>query len=221
MNYPLLHGQGHYPLTQITVGQRLHPEVAVAFLKMQQSAHSDGIGLDIYSSFRSFTTQQVIWDQKWQGKRPILDDNNQPLDYDTLNNQQRLMAILRWSSLPGASRHHWGTDLDIFDTSSLPTGDKLRLISQEYAPGGHQHKLWCWLNQNACKFGFSFPYAKDIGGVGVEPWHISYVSLSQIFQHDLTLGSLAQCISRSQIEGRNKVLEQLEIIYHQFITIKE
>ncbi len=33
--------------------------------------------------------------------------------------QQKLSAILRWSALPGASRHHWGCDFDVFAHQSF------------------------------------------------------------------------------------------------------
>ncbi len=35
---------------------------------------------------------------------------------------ERVAAILVWSALPGASRHHWGTDCDVIDAAALPPG---------------------------------------------------------------------------------------------------
>ena len=55
-------------------------------------------------------------------ERPLLDANNQPLDALQLGETERLHAILHWSALPGTSRHHWGTDLDIYDPDCLPAG---------------------------------------------------------------------------------------------------
>jgi hypothetical protein len=51
---------------------------------------------------------------------PLLDAHNQPLDALQLGETERLHAILHWSALPGTSRHHWGTDLDIYDPTACP-----------------------------------------------------------------------------------------------------
>ena len=93
---------------------RLLPTTAQAFCLMQQAAHADGLDLALASRYRSFARQQIIWDEKFNGQRPVLDAQSHPLDIHTLNDQARILAILRWSALPGTSRHHWGSDMDIY-----------------------------------------------------------------------------------------------------------
>jgi len=51
--------------------------------------------------------QAEIWNAKAAGLRPVLDANEQPIDTGTLSERELVFAILRWSALPGASRHHW------------------------------------------------------------------------------------------------------------------
>jgi len=45
-------------------------------------------------------------------------------------------AILHWSALPGASRHHWGTEIDVIDRAALADGRKAQLIPAEYGADG-------------------------------------------------------------------------------------
>ena len=79
------------------------------------------------SSFRDFERQQLIWNGKFSGERKVHDDAGNPLDLALLDDWQKAQAILRWSALPGGSRHHWGTEIDIFDPDLLPQGQSLQL----------------------------------------------------------------------------------------------
>ena len=87
-------------------------------------------------------------------------------------------AILLWSALPGASRHHWGTDVDVVDRSACPPGYRPQLMTAEFAPRGIFAKLDGWLAANMGHFGFFRPYTRDRGGVLPEPWHLSYAPVS-------------------------------------------
>ncbi|MCV5359665.1 M15 family metallopeptidase, partial [Escherichia coli] len=89
-----------------------------------------------------------IWNGKWRGERPLLDASSQPIDALQLCEIERLHAILRWSALPGTSRHHWGTDLDIYDPDCLPAGTKLALEPWEYEAGGWFADLSEWLSDH-------------------------------------------------------------------------
>ncbi len=94
------------------------------------------------------------------------------MDTASLSDEQKVRAILRWSALPGASRHHWGTDFDIYAGNLLPVDTSLALEPWEYTQG-HQVPFYQWLKNNAGQYGFRFPYQQDRGGVAFEPWHIS------------------------------------------------
>lgn len=116
------------------------------FRAMQRRALADGLNLQPASSFRDFARQQAIWNDKFNGKRPLLDADSQPLQVADLTPGERCQAILRWSALPGASRHHWGSDLDVYDPDLLPADTRLQLEPWEYQPAGCQFPLTRWLD---------------------------------------------------------------------------
>ena len=115
----------------------LQAEAAKAFQGLQQSAVKHGFNLQPASSFRDFARQQLIWNGKFNGERKVHDDAGNALDLTNLDDWQKAQAILRWSALPGASRHHWGTEIDIFDPDLLPQGQSLQLEPWEYEKGGY------------------------------------------------------------------------------------
>ena len=112
---------------------RAQPEAALAFLRMREAATADGIDLRPASAFRSFDAQLTIWLRKWNGERPLYDASGLLIDYATLNEAGRVSAILEWSALPGASRHHWGSEFDVFDFAAMPPDYRLQLLPNEYA----------------------------------------------------------------------------------------
>ena len=99
---------------------KLQPEVIVELLRLRSGAETAGFDLRVASSYRSFERQLLIWNNKASGLRPVLDDRGLSLDITRLSERDLAYAILRWSALPGASRHHWGTDLDVYDASRMP-----------------------------------------------------------------------------------------------------
>lgn len=89
-------------LQSTLVGQKaflLHPEVADDLLKMIEAATEAGFKMEIASGFRDFNRQKAIWNGKFSGELPILDVNSRPLNKAELNDEEKLMAILRWSAL--------------------------------------------------------------------------------------------------------------------------
>ncbi|BAE74994.1 putative carboxypeptidase [Sodalis glossinidius str. 'morsitans'] len=150
-------------------GYQLQPEAVAAFVQLQHAAAQAGFSLRPARSFRDFDRQLYIWNGKFRGQRPLLDRQSRPLDALTLATGARCEAILHWSALPSASRHHWGTDLDIYDPDLLPPGARLQLTPEEYLPSGYFAPLTRWLDQHLGNYGFFRPYARDRGGVAVEP----------------------------------------------------
>ncbi|MGL5030573.1 MAG: M15 family metallopeptidase [Aeromonas sp.] len=197
---------------------RLTPATAAAFKSMQAAAAQAGFNLQAASSWRSFERQLAIWNGKWHGERPLLDAACQPIDALQLSDEARLHAILRWSALPGTSRHHWGSDLDIYDPNALPANTKLALEPWEYEQGGWFADLSQWLDAHMGEFGFFLPYAKPLGdacGVAYEPWHISFgpESLSQ----RLDPAALALCLQQADIEGQSAILANLDDIMARYL----
>src|SRR3982751_612070 len=84
----------------------LHVEVMQPFLAMRAAAAADGIELVAFSSFRDFDRQLGIWNGKFRGDRPIQDRAGRPIDHLAMSPAERVEAILWWSAMPGASRHH-------------------------------------------------------------------------------------------------------------------
>ena len=206
----ILVGRGPHRLTAAT---------AAAFNDMQVAAAHAGFSLQAASSWRGFERQLAIWNGKWRGERPLLDAHNQPLDALQLGETERLHAILHWSALPGTSRHHWGTDLDIYDPDCLPAGTRLALEPWEYEAGGWFADLREWLDDHMNDFGFFLPYAKGEQpdqGVAYEPWHLSFAPESDGLALDPA--ALALCLERADIEGKECILAHLDEILARYVT---
>ena len=75
--------------------------------------------------------------------------------------------------MPGSSRHHWGTDIDLnaFENSWFESGEGL--------------KLYNWLQANAANYGFCQVYTKKGNarptGYEEEKWHWSFKPLASQF----------------------------------------
>jgi len=106
------------------VNQLIHKQVLTPFLDLQEAAKNAGFTIKICSAYRSFDRQLLIWNGKASGMRPVMGPFGKPINIQALSPWQKIQAILRWSALPGASRHHWGTDFDIFDAKAMPEGTK-------------------------------------------------------------------------------------------------
>lgn len=157
-----------------------------AFALLRKEALKAGLSLDIASSYRSFYRQLQIFDDKFFSKRPTLGADEKPLDISKFSLEQKCDAILRFSAIPGMSRHHFGTDFDIYSKSLLPSGCRLQLTAYEYAEGNYFYPLEQWLAQNLEKFGFYRPFNGN-SLIAYEPWHISFKeeALAYIEAYDL------------------------------------
>jgi LAS superfamily LD-carboxypeptidase LdcB len=195
----------------------VHFAAVTSLLAMRDAAARAGIDLVPVSSFRDFDRQVEIWNRKWRGERPLYDRAGRPLDHARLRESELVDAILCWSAVPGGSRHHWGTDLDVIDAAAMPAGYRVQLLPEEYAPGGVFERLTAWLDANMQRFGFHRPYGSDRCGAGIEPWHLSYGPVAGAAIEALTLPVLKRAISDSELAGRSYVLERLPEIYTRFI----
>ena len=199
-------------------GHWLRPRVCQAFNQMQRAAAADGIDLHIASSYRDFARQLLIWNNKWLGLRPVLSLSGEDLDLASLSDDDKLHAILTWSALPGASRHHWGTDLDVYDKQAIDaSGQNLRLDSSEYSAGGPCYALACWLDEHAAQFNFSRPYQHYTGGVAAEAWHLSYQPLAAKIEQQQSTKRLKKIIQQADIQGKDCILKNLDLIFNRYI----
>ena len=210
-------GKAQDHLLTLIDGHMLHPLAARAFEEMKKAASRDGITLAIASGFRSFDRQLLIWNRKWSGERSVNDEQGHPLDTTQLSDEEKLHAILHWSALPGASRHHWGTDIDVWDPSRFSSNQTLQLVPEEYEHiNAPCYPLLCWLQQHAHEFGFFFPYRVYQGGVSHEPWHLSYQPVADHIQQSLTLDELKNALSNTDIAGKETVLAHLHVIKERY-----
>ncbi|MCY7327602.1 MAG: M15 family metallopeptidase [Saprospiraceae bacterium] len=156
-------------------GMLLRKEAFEAFKKMFAAAKKEGVALNIISATRNFAQQKVIWEGKWTR---FAKDAPAPKD--------RALKILEYSSMPGSSRHHWGTDMDLND-----------LNNAAFESGGKHEKVYLWLIAHAHEYGFGQPYtAGRPTGYHEEKWHWSYLPLSRDF-----LAAYHQRLSEKDIQG--------------------
>ena len=202
------------------LGCSVHRDVVAPLLDLAAAARAEaGIELSVVSAFRDFGRQCDIWNAKWRGERALLDRSGRPLAAQGLDTDARIDAILAWSALPGASRHHWGTDLDVIDRVALPSGYRPQLVPQEYEPGGVFGRLGAWLAASIGRFGFYRPYSRDLGGVQPEPWHLSHAATARPACAALTVEVMAEAIGSAEIEGRARLLERMADIRARFVAV--
>ncbi|MBD2791701.1 M15 family metallopeptidase [Xenorhabdus szentirmaii] len=204
-------------LVTLSGNHRLQFNATKAFLAMQKDAMNAGFKLQPASSFRDFTRQQTIWNEKFRGQRPVLDDNSQPLDISKMDDGELCEAILRWSALPGASRHHWGTDLDVYDPFLLPRDKTLLLEPWEYENGGYFEPLTHWLTENMSRYDFYRPFTRHDAGVAYEPWHISYWPISHEAEHQFNEQILLNAWQDRDIAGINWLKTNLTYVFDKYI----
>lgn len=199
------------------LGAALHPEVVEPFLALREAAAREGIGLEICSGFRDFEAQCRIWNLKYRGERPCYDARGNVRDYAALG-AELIDAILAWSALPGASRHHWGCDIDVIDRMGMPPDYRVRLLPEEVEPGGVFHRMHLWLDENAARFGFFRPYREYRGGVYPEPWHLSYAAVAVPAMASLSEELVAAAIRAGDLLGVELVLQRLPEIFRSHVV---
>lgn len=212
-----LTGQVQTHLVEFAPNRLLHKQVIADFTALQHAAKQQGFTLHIASAFRSFERQMHIWNNKYSGVTAILDKNEEPVDIQNISEIDKLYKLLHWSALPSASRHHWGTDIDVYDPTLLPANQSLQLQKSEYLNGGYFSELTEWLGNNIQQFGFYRPYQDDQGGVAQEPWHISYFPLADDFLKQLNIELIEQTLKDHPISGKELIKTQLTTIYDQYI----
>lgn len=141
----------------------LEAETYEAFMSMKSAALKAGIDLKLASAYRSFVRQKTIWEWKF----------NQLTE--TKSPAEAISEIITYSSIPGTSRHHWGTDIDLIDDAvQAPEGDLL--LEEHYHGEAAFSNLKMWMEQHSRAFGFELVYTQDENrtGFNYEPWHYSY-----------------------------------------------
>lgn len=149
---------------------QLTPNTAEAFCAMQAAALQDGIDLQLVSAYRSFARQQQIFEDKYTRYTA-----------EGLTPTAAIQRILEYSTIPGTSRHHWGTEIDITDANA--PNQKRLLVPEKFHGNGPFAPLHQWMQTNAHRFGFYLVYTKDDSrtGFAYEPWHYTYLPEAKAF----------------------------------------
>ena len=189
-------------------GMYLREEALDAFIKMRAAARKEGVYLKIRSATRNFSHQKEIWEKKWLGKRQLSDGTN--VARDIANPKQKALKILQYSSMPGTSRHHWGTDID------------LNSFNNKWFEKGKGLALFQWMNANAAKYGFYRPYtvknATRPYGYNEEKWHWSYAPLSAPMTQDAQ-----RTLRDHHINGflGSETAAQIGVVQHYILGVNE
>lgn len=167
--------------------EQIHPEVYNPLISMIQAAQADNIKLSVVSAFRSYERQRQIWENKW-GKHPDNDIN-------------KAKDILKWSSFPGTSRHHWGTDVD-FNSVELA-----------YWKSKEGLKVYEWLQNHAPKFGFCQTYGDDRQhGYNPEPWHWSYLPVANGYLAQISNPMVLETVLTQGVKGSEAVRQSGDLM---------
>ncbi len=210
-----------------SINRYFHKESYEDFLKFKDDGLNEEIDIFVTSSFRSFDDQLRIWNEKCEGKRPIYDRDGKQLNQQEMTPSQIVTSIINWSALPGTSRHHWGTELDVVDGNSWPEGYHIQLVPEEFTQGGPFAAFSVWLNrkiQEDKSYSYYRPYQEDLGGVAPEAWHISYANVSRDYHEQYTYEIFCELLEHQKMRELTYLDEvkanSQQIYYHFFRLLK-
>jgi len=165
--YSILELMGKIDIDLYGEGINLREAAYDAFVLMREAAAKDGISIKVVSSYRNFARQRAIWERKYIR---YTEADLEPL--------AAIDKIIEYSTIPGTSRHHWGTDIDLIDGYPEVSGDVL--VAEKFESGGPFELFKQWMDENANTFDFYLVYTNDAKrkGFKYEPWHYSYAPLS-------------------------------------------
>ena len=221
-NFERLTGRASDHLETFSLQERefqAHPEAWKALMKFFTAARDAGFDPHLVSSFRSFEQQKAIWQRKYRGERALLNDRGEPLNFESMNEEEIILAIMRWSAVPGASRHHWGTDFDVVDFSGGKV--EFELTPGEFEGSGPFANFGAWIENQMMKglsHGFYRPYREDLGGVGKEPWHLSFSPIALDLEQEYTIEVFEKNLALAQLGGNEYLVKEARTLYRQFVA---
>lgn len=175
----------------------LRPEANKAFIKMAQDALKSGLKIKVVSSYRTYAHQNRIWERKYkkftaQGLTPI----------------KAIDKIIAYSTIPGTSRHHWATDIDI--VLDIPNQPNSMLLEEHFHGKGVYCKLHEWLQENASKYGFHLVYTNIANrkGFEYEPWHYTYAPLSKYMLQSFQKLDIKTMLQKEKLLGSENFTDE-------------
>ncbi|MEH6537920.1 MAG: M15 family metallopeptidase [Psychroserpens sp.] len=178
-------------------GYILRKEASDAFLKLSAEALKSDIRIQVVSSYRSFAHQNRIWERKYK------QNTNKGL-----SPKESIKKIIKYSTIPGTSRHHWATDLDLIDAN---VAQPSHVLSPSHFEGdGCFSKFKTWMDEYANAFGFYLVYTNKESrkGFKYEPWHYSYKPLSKTYLEQYQKLDLRTIIISEQLMGSEHFSEE-------------
>lgn len=198
-------------------GYYVDKEVLPFYNKLKESLSVSGFELRLESGYRPFERQLSIWNRKASGELRLLDAGGNPMERPT-DEEQLMFAILTWSALPGASRHHLGSDLDVVDGNACPEGYEVQLTPAEcngmFAPF---HKKLTELMDAGEAFGFSRVFVPGRGNIQPEQWHIAHLPTSRKRLENFSLAELRSIYERTDIACKSALLDNLDRLADDYI----
>ncbi|MEZ4778425.1 MAG: M15 family metallopeptidase [Flavobacteriaceae bacterium] len=189
-------GKGNPDLRGESYLTTMHKDAAVALQKMKAEAAKENINIEVVSAYRSFQRQMEIFEGKYitftsEGLSPI----------------QSIEKIIEYSTIPGTSRHHWGTDLDLIDGNAKRPENVL--VASHFHGNGPFCKMKEWMNQHAESFGFYEVYTDNPNrkGFKYEPWHFSYAPVSIPMLQAYKKLKLKEILSEEKVKGSEHFTE--------------
>ena len=159
---------------------KLQKEAYLSLEKMIKEARRQGVKIKVISSYRDFNHQNRIWKRKY--------DKFVSQGYSS---KKAVDKVKEYSAIPGTSRHHWGTEVDLSGGS----------YSLKNTVSSSKYKIW--MNKNAHKFGFYrvYTYNKLRDGYNYESWHYSYRKLSKPMLEQYNQLDLVKILKNQKIAG--------------------
>lgn len=192
----LLMGQTQHHLTGSAY--KLEKQTMRAFNRMASAAATEGIKIEVASAFRSYDRQLQIWTRKY--------NNNIQAGMSPI---EAMKKIIEYSTMPGTSRHHWGTDIDLIDGSASPRPDSV-LQAKHFHGKGPFCKFKEWMDSNSESFGFYEVYTNNANrkGFKYEPWHFSYKPVAKKYLETYLQFDF------------NKILEEIDLPGKEHMTVQ-
>ncbi|MFC7062665.1 M15 family metallopeptidase [Halobacillus seohaensis] len=137
-----------FPFEEDHPKKMMQPKAARALENLFAAANKEGLGLYATSGYRSYETQQRIYENN------VAERGQEEAD--------------KFSARPGTSEHQTGLAMDVTSAEMEFKLDQSFINT----PEGN------WLAENAHEYGFVVRYLKgtmDITGYEYEPWHLRYV----------------------------------------------
>ncbi|MEZ4859503.1 MAG: M15 family metallopeptidase [Flavobacteriaceae bacterium] len=186
---PLI-GKGNPDIVGDSYLTKMHKETAIALQKMKVEAAKANIKIEVVSAYRSFQRQKEIFEGKYS-----------QYTSEGLSPMQAIEKIIEYSTIPGTSRHHWGTDLDLIDGHAKRPENVL--VASHFHGTGAFCKMKEWMNQHAESFGFYEVYT-DVPtrkGFKYEPWHFSYAPISIPMLEAYKKLNIKEILSEEKVKG--------------------